>query len=73
MEDTAEETFTTPKKQLRAVATIELYIYGETDAELIDNAKAVCKKLNLENDCGATLQELVEQPFGTFGNRPINL
>lgn len=57
----------------RAVATIEVYVYGETDAELIEAAKEIVKRENDLNDSRASLTVLVEQPFGTIGNRVITI
>lgn len=51
----------------RVVATISVYTYGELDQHCFDEAKQMCKMLNEEYDCHATVDELVEVPKGTIG------
>lgn len=57
----------------RYVAVIDFYVYADNDQQAEEKAKAICKELRNKDDNHATLQELVEQPFGVFGNRPIEI
>lgn len=59
----------------RAIATITVYVYGETEQEQFDKAKEIAKKINLIEDCNASVEQLHSAPFGSIGNqiKQINL
>jgi predicted translin family RNA/ssDNA-binding protein len=57
----------------RAIATITVYVYGETEQEQFDNAKQIAQKINRE--CNATVEKLHSAPFGSTWHeiKEINL
>lgn len=55
----------------RYVVRTEFYIYAKSDDEAISQAKDHCTKQDRREDDGCSIVLLVEQPFGTIGNRPI--
>lgn len=59
----------------RAVATLTVYIYGETDQELKQKSNDVSKMMNeMEPSLESEVEGLIEIPFGKIGaNREIKL
>ena len=55
----------------RYVATIDVYIYAESDEQAIELTKNLDDKIKLDDFSRFNVLELVEQPTGTLGNRPI--
>lgn len=72
-EESNGDELLTAEKEKRFVAQIDFYVYANSDEEAKQKAEAICKGMRNEQDNHATLNELVEQPFGTLGNRKINL
>jgi hypothetical protein len=59
------------KEKRRYVAVVELYVWADNDNEAIDIAQALCKEQQRRFDNRCSLTNLVEQPFGTIGNRVV--
>lgn len=57
----------------RYVALMDVYIYAESDEEAIKLAQNVNKNINVEGFSQFLVTELMEQPTGTLGNRPIDI
>lgn len=57
----------------RYIATISYYIYAEDDADAIRQAQIECDNLNKIEDCNTSIDSIYEQPFGTIGNRKVEL
>lgn len=57
----------------RAIATITVYVYGETEQELIKEANKKIKLINDSDDCKAELESLDEQLFGSFDCKNIRI
>ena len=55
----------------RYVARIEMYIYAEDGEQAKSQVQALCKEQDDKEDNHCQLIALVEQPFGTLGNRAI--
>lgn len=54
----------------RAVATITVYVYGETEADLIDEGKLICRELRSTfNNTEASMEKLHSVPFGKIGHQ----
>lgn len=55
----------------RYVVTLEKYVFAENDKEAIYQAQkqAVKEQVTEDNRCSVT--EIVEQPFGSIGNRKV--
>jgi len=53
----------------RAVATITVYVYGETVVDLKDKAKYIEESINraVQHDAEAKVEQLHEVPFGKIG------
>ena len=49
----------------RAVASIDFYVYGDDEEELISKAKYIAAQLDTKHDNKATVLEVGTQPFGT--------
>lgn len=73
MSYTAEEIITTPQKRMRYIGTIDLNIWADTDEEAQQIGNEVCKRINDQDDCHATLQSLIERPFGPRSHREIKI
>ncbi len=58
--------------KLRAAATITLYVYGENEQQLINEANLVVKAMNLADDCNATLTDLQTINFGKLEAKKID-
>lgn len=50
----------------RAVATITIYVHGETQQEQFDQAKKIAKEINSSYDCNANVEQLFDAPYGSF-------
>lgn len=48
-----------------------MYIYAEDDEQAKSQVQALCKEQDDKEDNHCQLIALVEQPFGTLGNRAI--
>ena len=57
--------------KLRAIATITVYVYGETNTELLEEANKKTKTLNNNDDCNATLDKLQLNKFGSLDLKDI--
>lgn len=58
----------------RGVLTIDLYVYGESDEEIIEESDKIVKELNDEYDCNARITTLKEMPFARkIGKEITNL
>ena len=55
----------------RYVATIDVYIYAESDEQAIELTKNLDDKIKLDNFNAFNILELAEQPTGTLGSRQI--
>lgn len=55
----------------RYVATIDVYVYAESDEQAIELTKNLDDKIKLDDFSGFNVLELAEQPTGTLGSRPI--
>ena len=53
---------------MRYVATIELYVHGDTPKEAMKEALDLCKLLNHEVDCQAEVYQFHRQEFGTLSS-----
>ena len=58
-------------QQKRYVAVVEFYIWAESDEQATQQVEALCKEQAKKNDDACQLIKLVEQPFGTVGNRVV--
>lgn len=57
----------------RYVATVEFYVWADSDMEATNQAKSLCKEQDAKADNRCELVSLVEQPFGILGNRSVKL
>lgn len=57
----------------RAIATITVYVHGEDEKEMFDNAQRLAQALNQIEDCQAEVEELHEKPFGALEVTPIDI
>jgi len=57
---------------MRYVATIELYVHGDTPNEAMKEALAICKALNDEKDCHAVVNEFHRQPFASLMSQRLD-
>lgn len=48
----------------RGIATITVYVYGDNNQELYDEANKMCKQLNDQHDCRAGVEKLHDAPHG---------
>lgn len=58
---------------MRAVATITVYVYGDTEKELIEQAKKLADELKNKYDNQAEVEKLERQEFGTLNTKEIKL
>lgn len=56
---------------MRYVATIQFYIHADNDQEALNLAKSMSDEQRTKNDNDCSLISVVEQQFGTIGNRAI--
>lgn len=57
---------------MRYVATIELYVHGETPHEAMKEALKLCKEVNDQHGCHADVHEFHQQPFATLTTKPYD-
>lgn len=57
--------------QKRYVATIDFYVWGDNDEDVIKQVQEYCTEQDLKNDNHCNLISLVEQPVGKIGNRVV--
>lgn len=55
----------------RYVATIDMYVYAESDEQAKAKADKIAMTLYNDDDCKAAVTEIGEQPFGTMEYRKI--
>lgn len=55
----------------RYVLTFEKYIWAKDDNDAKEQANQFAVDEQLKNDDQCQVQGIVEQPFGTFGNREV--
>ncbi len=58
---------------MRAVATITVYVYGDSEKELIEQAKKLANELKNKYDNQAEVEKLERQEFGTLNTKEIKL
>ena len=61
----------TEQKLKRYVVITSRYLYAEDDEQAVTQALEIAKYEDSEQDNHCTVDRIVEQPFGTFGNREI--
>ena len=59
------------KKKKRYVVVIDTYVYAENDYMARKNAHKLADNLRNLRDNQAAVLDIVEQPFGTIGNRKL--
>ena len=52
----------------RGIATITVYVYGDNDQELMNDAKNICRTINAHQDTRAGVEKLHNAPFGSYGD-----
>jgi len=55
----------------RYIVDIKAYFWAENDLDVIQQAKIFADKWDIKEDNQAEVIEIVEQSFGTVGNRPV--
>jgi hypothetical protein len=60
-----------PNNEKRYVATVEFYVWGDNDEDVIKQVQEYCTEQDLKNDNHCNLISLVEQPLGKIGNRVV--
>lgn len=58
-------------KEKRYVATIEFYIYAESDIEAKEQMDKICKERKEQFDDQTSIVSLWEQPSGTLSARKV--
>ena len=58
-------------KENRYVVTMDMYVYAENDYMARKNAHKLADGLKSKLDNQAAVLDIVEQPFGTLGNRKL--
>ena len=58
-------------KEKRYVVTMDMYVYSENDYMARKNAHKLADGLKSKLDNQAAVLDIVEQPFGTLGNRKL--
>lgn len=55
----------------RGVATITIYVYGETEKHLVDQSKHIAESINTEisRECEASVEKIHSKPFGAYGDQ----
>lgn len=51
---------------MRYVATIEIYVHGDTPKEAMKEALSICETMGGEQDCQAQVTEFHRTPFATL-------
>jgi len=52
----------------RGIATITIYVYGDTDQDKFNDGQEIVKHINDKFDCRATIEQLHNAPFGEIGS-----
>lgn len=52
----------------RGIATITIFVNGENNQELLNEARKVAKSINNKFDCRASVETLHDAPFGKIGS-----
>ena len=60
-------------KEKRYVVTVSLYMWAESDDEVNKQAEVLAKSINDKHDARCSVDEIVEQPQGTIGNREVKV
>ena len=55
----------------RYIASVDYYVYANSDKEAIEMCKLKCKEQDANNDDKCALLSIIEQPFGTFSTKII--
>ena len=53
------------------MVTLRFYHYSENDEQVKKEAIATASKMNKERDCRASIDEIIEVPFGKLENRKV--
>lgn len=61
----------TEEKENRYVVTVELYMYDKDDKSVIKQAEKLATSLQKKDDNQAEITSIVEQKFGSVGNRKV--
>ena len=59
------------REKKRYVVTMDMYVYAENDYMARKNAHKLADNLRNLRDNQAAVLDIVEQPFGTIGNRKL--
>jgi len=51
----------------RAIATITVYVYGDTEQEMYDQANKLAHEIKGEIYCNPKVEKLHNAPFGSYG------
>jgi len=57
----------------RYVVSIDMYVYAKDDKDVIKQAQKIAKELQRKDDNDAEVTEIVQQDFGTIGNRKVKI
>lgn len=57
-------------KEMRYVATMDFYVWANSDQDAAEQAKSIASELDRKFDNRASITSLVKQEHGTFGNIP---
>jgi len=60
-------------KEQRYVATMEFYVWAQSDSEAIAQAKAQATEIDMKLDNRAAITGMVKQSQGTIGNSPVDI
>tara|TARA_Y100000033_G_C2746147_1_gene111195 strand:- start:869 stop:1045 length:177 start_codon:yes stop_codon:yes gene_type:complete len=55
----------------RYVVQVEKYVWAEDDKDVISKMEHECSKEDIKNDNRCSVVQIVEQPFGSIGNRKV--
>jgi hypothetical protein len=58
-------------KEMRYVATMNFYVWANSDQDAAEQAKSIASDLDMNLDNRASITGLVKQEHGTFGNTPV--
>ena len=59
------------EKDKRYVVTMEFYIWAKDDKTVKQEAEALAKEMDAQEDNRASIVSIYEQPTGTIGNRKL--
>lgn len=57
----------------RYTVAIDLYIWADSDADVIEKAQAIAKELQAKEDNNAKVLDIYETPFGIFESRAVKI